>query len=397
VSEEGTTTARPLTLARLPEAEGRAKAALAALVSAAEDAAGDSFAGAALGGPPAFGEGLAVRAEGGDVLLADPIELLVVLEGSVRGAAALGKKVRRGVAEAARTRRTTFTLSAVARAELPLLPPTLGNLELIAARRVVGGEASLLSTAPDPARTVPAPMEGLRLLVRSGASLLAAERAVDRAQAGPQAHAALRSVAATDLALGAAVLLSAGQWTPGIRARNDALRALAQRGAGGETRAGFHGRMSWTRFRDLVDRHKAAFEARESVTARGRPADAMRQVARAIDRWLEVLRLFEEERLGTPLPDWTEYACLLEARRRRLADGSLFPAEDEAGLRAALALPARRAVRTWERAERVAPALAALLDWDPGDLPVAPVLLDLPDGTPRDALRQRAIAMGREA
>jgi len=123
----------------------------------------------------------------------------------------------------------------------------------------------------------------------------------------------------------------------------------------------------------------------------------MRQVARAIDRWLEVLRLFEEERLGTPLPDWTEYACLLEARRKRLADGSLFPAEDEAGLRAALALPARRAVRTWERAERVAPALAALLDWDPGDLPVAPVLLDLPDGTPRDALRQRAIAMGREA
>ncbi|HSB37097.1 MAG TPA: hypothetical protein VLH41_09465 [Thermoanaerobaculia bacterium] len=397
MSEKGTTAARPLTLACVPEAEGRAKAALAALVSAAVDAAGEAFAGAALGGPPAFGEGLAVRGEGGDVFLADPLELLVVLEGSVRGAAALGKKVRRGVGEAARTRRTAFTLAAMARAELALLPPTLANLELLAARRIVAGEATLLSAAPDPAGMVPAPMEGLRLLVRTGASLLAAERAVDRVPAGAPTSAALRSVAATDLALGAAVLLCAGRWTPGIRARNDALRALARRGAEGEKPAGFHGRMAWTRFRDLVDRHKAALEARESVTARDRPTDAMRQVARAIDRWLEVLRLFEEERLGTSLPDWTEYACRLEARRKRLADGSLFPAEDEAGLRAALALPARRAARTWERAERVAPALAALLDWDPGDLPVAPVLLDLPDGTPRDALRQRAIALGREA
>jgi hypothetical protein len=32
------------------------------------------------------------------------------------------------------------------------------------------------------------------------------------------------------------------------------------------------------------------------------------------------------------------------------------------------------------------------VDWDPGDLPIVPVLLDLPDITPREALRQRAIA-----
>ena len=37
-------------------------------------------------------------------------------------------------------------------------------------------------------------------------------------------------------------------------------------------------------------------------------------------------------------------------------------------------------------------AAAALVDWDPGDLPIAPVLLDLPDIAPREALRQRAIA-----
>ena len=49
------------------------------------------------------------------------------------------------------------------------------------------------------------------------------------------------------------------------------------------------------------------------------------------------------------------------------------------------------------RQERVAPAAAALVDWDPGDLPIVPVLLDLPDTASRDALRQRAIAWGETA
>ncbi|HQR47634.1 MAG TPA: hypothetical protein PK598_16680 [Thermoanaerobaculia bacterium] len=35
---------------------------------------------------------------------------------------------------------------------------------------------------------------------------------------------------------------------------------------------------------------------------------------------------------------------------------------------------------------------AALVDWDPGDLPIVPVLLDLPEGASREAMRQRAIA-----
>jgi hypothetical protein len=36
--------------------------------------------------------------------------------------------------------------------------------------------------------------------------------------------------------------------------------------------------------------------------------------------------------------------------------------------------------------------VAALVDWDPGDLPIVPVLLGLPDVASREALRQRAIA-----
>ena len=192
------------------------------------------------------------------------------------------------------------------------------------------------------------------------------------------------------------VLLSAGRWVPGLRARDEALRDLGRGGVDEGPKKGFQARMTWTRFRDLLDRHHAAVEARESVEERDPAPDARRQVARAVDRWLEVLRLSEEERLDVPLPDWTEYTCVLEARRKRLAEGSLFDPENEAEERAALALPARRAARAWEPAERVAPALAALLDWDPGDLPVAPVLLDLPDDAPRDALRQRAAALGRD-
>ena len=388
---------RSLTLCRDPEAEARGKAALLALVSAAGDAAGDALLGAALGGPPAAGEGLAARGEDGTVSLADPLELLVVLDASVRRAAALAKGVRKVAAEAARARRVAFAVSAVARGELPLLPPTLATLELVASNRVVAGPASLLSGAPDPARASPAPLEGLRLLVRAGAALLVAERAVDRSPSGEPARAARRAVAATDVALGAAVLLSAARWVPGLRARDGALKDLGRGEGDGGGKPGFQGRMTWTRFRDLLDRHHAAVEARERVEERDAFRDARRQVARAVDRWLEVLRLSEEERLGVPLPDWTEYACVLEARRRRLAEGSLFDAEDEAEERAALALPARRAARTWAPVERVAPALAALLDWDPGDLPVAPVLLDLPDDASRDALRQRAAALGREA
>jgi hypothetical protein len=387
---------RALTLCRDPEAEARGKAALAALVSAAGDAAGDALLGAALGGPPAAGEGLAARGEDGAVRLVDPLEVLVVLDASVRRASALAKSVRKVAAEAGKARRVAIAISAVARGELPFLSPTLATLELVAANRVVAGPASLLAGSPDPARTTPAPLEGLRLLVRCGGSLLAAERAVDRSPSGEPARSALRAVAATDLALGAAVLLSAGRWVPGLRARDEALKDLGRGGVDGGPPTGFQARMTWTRFRDLLDRHHAAVEARERIEERSPAADARRQVARAVDRWLEVLRLFEEERLGVPLPDWTEYACVLEARRRRLAEGSLFDPEDEAEERAALALPARRAAREWEPAERVAPALAALLDWDPGDLPVAPVLLDLSDDASRDALRQRAAALGRE-
>ena len=148
--------------------------------------------------------------------------------------------------------------------------------------------------------------------------------------------------------------------------------------------------MSWTRFKDLVERHQAAAAALQAP-AGPENADARRQVARAGDRYMEVLRLFEEERLGAELPNWTEYAIALARRRSGAAVSELFGEEEEIEDAAGAGRVARKSARTWPLAERVAPAAAALVDWDPGDLPIVPVLLDLPDTASRDALRLRAI------
>ena len=380
----------PLTLARLPEAETAGREAIAALVSAAEDAAGEAFLGAALGGPPGAGEG-AVRRRGGRPVLADPLELLVVVGAPLRSASAIGGRVRKGVAAAARARRVAGDADVVARSAIPFLPPTLRNLELVGTGRLLVGRSGLLAEAPDPATTLPGEREGVRLLVRRGADLLRAEAIADGAPRGHAAEEALRIVDETDLGLGAAALLAAGRWVPGLSRRDTALRDLAAPGPAGRPATGFHTRMTWTRFRDLVDRHHEALARRAEGSDPSASADVRRAVARAADRWLEVLRLLEEARLGVALPDWSEHAAVLAARRAPEADGVLF--EDLFGNDAARR-EMRRAVRRWDPAERLAPALAALVDWDPGDLPIVPVLLDLPEDASREAMRQRAIAWG---
>ena len=380
----------PLTLARLPEAECAGREALAALVSAAEDAAGEAFLGAALGGPPGAGEGAVIWSEGRPAL-ADPLEVLVVVDAPLRSAAAIGRRVRMAGAVAARARRVRGDADVVTRGAIPFLPLTLRNLELVGAGRLLAGRAGLLAEAPDPTRTVPEEREGLRLLVRRGADLLRAEAIADGAPQGRAAEEALRIVEETDLALGAATLLSAGRWAVGLRHRDAALGDLAAPGPAGRPVPGFQARMTWTRFRDLVDRHREALAQRARGSERSAAVDVRRAVARAADRWLEVLRLMEEARLGASLPDWTEHVAILAARRAPEAEGVLF--EDVFGNDTARR-EVRRAVRRWDPSERLASAVAALVDWDPGDLPIVPVLLDLPENASREAMRQRAIAWG---
>jgi hypothetical protein len=385
---------RPFTRARDAGAEARAAEAVRALVSALTDAAGDAWVGAALGGALGLGEGATLAARDGTGRPGDPFELLAVLDAPVRDVPALSRHLARAAAETAKSRRVGASVSAVARRGLRLLPPTLWNMELVAAGRVVAGPPGLLPPYEGVFRGGPDRGEGVRLLVRTGARLLLAERLVDRSVTGAPAREALRAVRAADLALGAAALLSAGRWTPGVLAREEALRALAAAGPEGPRRTGFHVHMNWTRLRDLVERHGAAVRALEVVEEAEAP-DARRQVARAGDRFMEVLRLFEEERLGVPLPNWTEYAIALARRRSGAAVAELFgDGEDAEAGAAATARLARKSARSWPLAERLAPAVAALVDWDPGDLPIVPVLLDLPDAAPREALRQRAIAWG---
>jgi len=376
----------PLTLARHEEAERRGHDVLQALLSTAQDAAGDVWRGAALGGRYGHGEGW-IAGVGPE--LADPFELVVVVNVPLREVGPLQKRVRRAARETARVRQVAAIVDVFAAESLPFLPATLEVKEALSAANVVDGPADLLAPARCPDDT-PARLEALRLLVRHGASLLARERALDQSGEGDTVTRARFAVRDLDLALGEALLLSAGAWTPGDGARAAALRHLA---SGSAAATGFQRHMTWTRFHDLVERHRRALyeRARSGAEAPSAIGEARKEVARAADRFMEVLRLSEEERLGEPLPSWSAYARALA--KRRPARGAMLFASDSNELTDLLS---RKGSKTWPAAERLAPALAALLDWDPGDLPLAPLLLDLPDDASRDALRVRAVSLSAD-
>ena len=375
---------RPFTSAAVPSVERRCAETLAALLSRLAEAAGGALAGAALGGALARGEAPTTVDAAGAFVTGEPFELLVVLRATPGRAAALAPGLARDVAATARSRHAALHLDAVALPALAHLPPTMEAIECAAANRVVHGPDDLLAPLAPLASAQPPPLEALRHLVRRGTALLAAERTLSRHGAGRAAvlagQAAVRGV---DRALGTALLVSAGRFRPSDAERTAELRALAAPSEEGSAAAGFHVGMTRTRFRDVVDRHREAVAAAAGVDLPETLAEARTQVGRASDRFLEVLRLLEEERLGRSLPSWTDYVHALAARHGAVRSQGLFGAREEDEL------PGRRAVRDWPLAERLAPALATLLDWDPGDLPIAPVLLDLPDDAPREALVAR--------
>jgi hypothetical protein len=376
---------RAFTPARALLFEERIESALAALLSSLKDAAAEAWAGAALGGALARGEGFTPERPEDPLGATDPLEIAAVVDVPLRELAGVERRLSRALEKTARSRHVEATVRALARASLPLLPATVENLELLAAARVVDGPADLLS----PARTTdeePGAMEALRLLVRSGGRLLAAEIALEKHPGPRAAEKALLAVETANLSCGAAVLVSARRFAPGGEARAEALRALGA--AEGEAPRGFQTKMTWTRFHDLVEAHRAALRARLHPAVVPPRGELRRQLASAADRWLEVLRRSEEERLGRELGSWSAHARALASRVARSA--ALFGGDEEQ-------LPTRREVKRWTAAERGAPALGALLDWDPQDLPVAPVLLDLPDDAPRETLRARAAALASQA
>ena len=383
---------RPFTRAAVPAVERRCRETLAALLSRLAEAAGEGLAGAALGGALGRGEAPTTADADGAFVANAPFELLVVLDGTPGRAAAAAPRLGRELAATARSRRASARVETVSAASLARLEPSLEAIETAAAARVVAGPAGLLAPLAPLAAARPSPYEALRLLARSGAALHAAERALSRRGAGRAAVlAAQGAVRAVDLALGTSLLVSAGRFRPTDEARAQELRALAAPADEGRPASGFHVGMTRTRFRDLVERHREAFAALGRVELPESLAEARTQAARASDRFLEVLRLHEEERLGRALPSWTDYVRALAARRGTASSPGLFGARDGDDL------PGRRAVRDWPPAERLAPAVATLLDWDPGDLPIAPVLLDLPDEAPADALGARLAALASAA
>jgi hypothetical protein len=387
-----TATGRRFTAAAVPAVERRCAETLSALLSRLAEAAADSLAGAALGGALGRGEAPTTVDAAGAFVTGAPFELLVVLEGTPGRAAALAPRLRRELAATARSRHAAVRVDVAALPALAHVPPTIEAIEAAAADRVVAGPPGLLAPLAPLVAAQPAPGEALRLLVSRGAALLGAERALARRGAGRASVLAGQSaVRGVDLALGAALLVSAGRFRPSDAARDAELRLLAAPAEDGAPAGGFHVGMTRTRFRDVVERHREAVVAAERVELPEALAQARTQAARASDRFLEVLRLFEEERLGCSLPSWTDYVRALAARHGSASGPGLF------GARPSDDLPGRRAVRDWPLAERLAPALATLLDWDPGDLPVVPILLDLPDGAPKEALGPRLATLAAGA
>lgn len=379
---------RPFTAAGVPAVERRCRETLEALLSHLAESAGDSLAGAALLGALGRGEAPTTVDAAGAFVTGAPFELLVVLRTTPGKAATSAARLSRDLSATARPRRAVVRIGTAALSALAHLQPTLDSIECAAAGRVVAGPANLLEPLASLALAQPASVEGLRLLVRRGAAFLAAERSLSRRGAGRAAvlagQAAIRGV---DLALGTALLVSAGRFRPTEAARAAELRLMTAPAEEGLQPEGLHLGMSRTRFRDVVERHREAFGAAGSVELPEPIGEVRTQAGRVADRFLEVLRLLEEQRLGKDLPSWTDYLRALAARHGASAAPGLF------GARHGDELPGRRAVREWPLFERIAPALAALLDWDPGDLPIAPVLLDLPDEAPRESLVARLSAL----
>lgn len=383
---------RTFTAAAVPAVERRCRESLAALLSRLSDAAGDTLAGAALCGALGRGEAPTTVDAAGAFVTGAPFELFVVLRTTPGRAAAVVPHLARDLAATARPRHAAVRVAAAALSALAHLPPTLESIECAAAGRVVSGPPDLLEPFSALADAQPAPGEALRLVVRRGAALLSAERSLSRRGAGRAAvlsgQAAIRDV---DLALGTALLVSAGRFRPTDRARAAELRLLAAPADGGTLSEGLHVGMTRTRFRDVVERHREAVSAAGGVDLPETLAEVRTQAGRASDRFLEVLRLLEEQRLSRSLPSWTDYLRALAARHGAASGPGLF------GARGGDELPGRRAVRDWPLSERLAPALATLLDWDPGDMTIAPVLLDLPDDAPRDALVSRLATLAAGA
>ena len=383
---------RPFTSAAVPAVERRCRETLAALLSRLSESAGDALVGAALGGALGHGEAPTTVDAAGAFVTGSAFEILAVLRSTPGRAAALAPRLQRDLAATARPRHAAVRVETVASTAFAHVAPTLDAIECAAADRVVAGPSDLLSPLAPLASARPSPLEALRHVVRRGAALLTAEHALSRRGAGRAAVLAGQSaVRGVDLALGTALLVSAGRFRPGDAARAAELRLLAAPADEGTAAEGFHVGMTRTRFRDLVERHREAVASAGGVELPGTLAEARTQAGRASDRFLEVLRLLEEERLGRPLPSWTDYLRALAARHASTSGPGLFGARDGDEL------PGRRAVRDWPPAERLAPALATLLDWDPGDLPIAPVLLDLPADSPREALGARLATLAASA
>ena len=272
-----------------PALEARVARDVSRLGAAVGDALGSTLVALLLGGGYGRGEGGGRRDGAGCWRPYNDYDLVAVVEGVPRWRL---PRLRERLATLGRALELELgvevELSPLRREELPSLPHTMMWCELLGGHRVVGGNPGALATAPSlPPSELPL-VEGVRYLTNRGALLLWA-----LAEAMPDERR-WKFVHKAWLAVGAAVLISHGEFRVGYRARHEALVGLAA--------------AALPPVANLVERHGAAVEARLRPTAPPAATTVARQVAEAVAGLLAAWQWLEERRTGAQAPTWEEYA-----------------------------------------------------------------------------------------
>ncbi len=397
VTSETLEAARPFTRARDAGAEARTAAGLRALVSALEDAAGDAWAGAALGGALGRGEGATLLASGRERPPGRPVRD--------------PRRPRRARAGRSRDRAPPREGRRRDRARTP--PPREGRRRRAPRPRAPAADArehGAPRRAADRGRAGRSPSAVRRRLPRRARPLRRRASPREDGRRAARGRAARRPV--RDRGAGArGAAPRSGRRPRARRSRPDLGGALGAGGRGARggapgARRGVAGRAAPAGLPRPDELDALPGPRRDGTGPRPRrsrrPADrrtstpAGRSRAPATASWRSCA-CSRRSASAASFRTGPSTRSSLARRRSGAAVSELFGEEEEIEDAAGAGRVARKSARSWPLAERVAPAAAALVDWDPGDLPIVPVLLDLPDTASRDALRQRAIAWGEGA
>ena len=231
--------------------------------------------------------------------------------------------------------------------------------DLLHGHRVLVGPPDVLTArAPEHVGQVPPPVEASRLLLNRGAGLLWAQCVVAGVTVPPDADFVRRNLHKAGLALGDALLLASGDYSPRTGDRSKRLAALAA-----------------VRPELVTPVVRAAYD--EAVRFKRRPdevagpADPAVALGNMAHSWGEVLLALERRRLGGDWPDLGAYCAWDGLREPEESDPARWARNLAVGTQ--LGRPSLRYPR--ERLYRLLPALLGLTGATVADWPAATAAL----------------------